>query len=84
MRRDGKMTDFRSETRDRHERHRNNSQSRNDSIDYKDVRTIAKYLSERGKIIPSRINSLSMKQQREVSKAIKRARILALIPFINR
>lgn len=52
------------------------------TIDYKDVRFLSKFISERGKIIPSRINSQPIKRQREIAKAIKRARILALLPFV--
>ncbi|MDR1333480.1 MAG: 30S ribosomal protein S18 [Holosporales bacterium] len=52
------------------------------TIDYKDVRALSRYISERGKIIPSRIRGQSLKKQREISKAIKRARILALLPFV--
>ena len=52
------------------------------AIDYKDVRFLSKFISERGKIIPSRINSQPIKRQREIAKAIKRARILALLPFV--
>ena len=51
-------------------------------IDYKDVRTLSRYVSERGKIVPSRITAVSAKKQRELSRAIKRARILALLPFV--
>lgn len=51
-------------------------------VDYKDVRMLSKFISERGKIIPSRINSQPIKRQREIAKAIKRARILALLPFV--
>ena len=51
-------------------------------IDYKDVRTLQRYTSERGKIVPSRITSVSAKQQRKLSKAIKRARFLALMPYV--
>jgi small subunit ribosomal protein S18 len=54
------------------------------NVDYKDVRFLSKFTSEGGKIIPSRINSLSVKRQRKVTEAIKRARGLALIPFVNR
>ncbi len=53
-------------------------------IDYKDVRFLSKFISERGKIIPSRINSQPIKRQREIAKAIKRARILALLPFVEK
>jgi small subunit ribosomal protein S18 len=50
-------------------------------IDYKDVKLLQRYLSERGKIVPSRITAVSAKKQRELSRAIKRARFLALIPY---
>tara|TARA_Y100001970_G_C14026254_1_gene746179 strand:+ start:725 stop:994 length:270 start_codon:yes stop_codon:yes gene_type:complete len=48
-------------------------------IDYKNVRLLKKYVSENGKILPSRITSVSQKKQRELSLSIKRARNLALI-----
>ena len=51
-------------------------------IDYKDVKLLSRYLSERGKIVPSRITAVSAKKQRELSRAIKRARNLALLPFV--
>ncbi|WP_321391378.1 30S ribosomal protein S18 [Emcibacter sp.] len=51
-------------------------------IDYKDVRTLSKYISERGKIVPSRITAVSAKKQRELARAIKRARNLALLPYV--
>ncbi|MCY4035603.1 MAG: 30S ribosomal protein S18 [Hyphomicrobiales bacterium] len=51
-------------------------------IDYKDVKLLQKFLSERGKIIPSRISAVSGKKQRELSNAIKRARFLALLPYL--
>ena len=50
-------------------------------IDYKDVKLLQRFLSERGKIIPSRISAVSSKKQRELSTAIKRARFLALLPY---
>ena len=50
-------------------------------IDYKDVRLLQRYISEKGKIIPSRITAVNMKNQRRLSQAIKRARVLALLPF---
>ena len=50
-------------------------------IDYKDTKLLQKYISERGKIAPSRITSVSMKKQREFAAAIKRARFLALLPY---
>ena len=51
-------------------------------IDYKDVRLLQRYISERGKIVPSRITAVSQKNQRELAKAIKRARFLALLPYV--
>jgi small subunit ribosomal protein S18 len=51
-------------------------------IDYKDVRMLQRFISERGKMVPSRITAVSAKKQRELSKAIKRARFLALIPYL--
>jgi small subunit ribosomal protein S18 len=50
-------------------------------IDYKDTRLLQRYVSERGKIVPRRITSVSAKKQRELAKAIKRARFLALMPY---
>ena len=50
-------------------------------IDYKDVRLLSRFLSERGKIVPSRITAVSAKKQRELAVAIKRARFLALLPY---
>jgi len=51
-------------------------------IDYKKPETLRYYLSERGKIVPRRISGNCAKHQREVTKAIKRARNLALLPFV--
>ena len=51
-------------------------------IDYKDVKLLQRYISERGKIVPSRITAVSAKKQRELAKAIKRARFLALLPSV--
>ena len=48
-------------------------------IDYKNIKVLKKYISERGRIMPSRITSVSQKKQKELSKAIKRARLLALV-----
>lgn len=54
------------------------------AIDCKDVKTLQRFLSERGKIVPSRISAVSAPRQRELARAIKRARILALLPFLVR
>jgi small subunit ribosomal protein S18 len=53
-------------------------------IDYKDVKLLQRYVSERGKMVPSRITAVSSKKQRELSVAIKRARLLGLLPFVIR
>jgi small subunit ribosomal protein S18 len=53
-------------------------------IDYKDVRLLQRYVSERGKIVPSRITAVSAKKQRELATAIKRARFLGLLPYLIR
>ena len=58
------------------------SSTQSPKIDYKDVKLLQKFLSERGKIIPSRISAVSGKKQRELSNAIKRARFLALLPYL--
>lgn len=51
------------------------------TIDYKDVKLLQKFVSERGKMIPSRMSAVSAKKQRELAQAIKRARFLALLPY---
>jgi len=51
-------------------------------IDYKDVRLLSRYISERGKIVPSRITAVSQKAQRKLAREIKRARFLALLPYV--
>ncbi|HEV2188026.1 MAG TPA: 30S ribosomal protein S18 [Stellaceae bacterium] len=51
-------------------------------IDYKDTRLLQRFISERGKIVPSRITAVSTKKQRELSRAIKRARYLGLLPYM--
>ena len=48
-------------------------------INYKNIKLLKKYISESGKILPSRVTSVSFKKQRELSRSIKRARLLALI-----
>ena len=51
-------------------------------IDYKDVRLLSRFLSERGKIVPSRITAVSAKKQRLLAQAIKRSRFLGLLPYV--
>ena len=52
------------------------------TIDYKDVRLLQRFISERGKIVPSRITAVSGKKQRVLDQAIKRARHIGLLPYI--
>ena len=51
-------------------------------IDYKDVKLLQRFISERGKIVPSRITAVSTKKQRLLANAIKRARFMALLPYL--
>jgi small subunit ribosomal protein S18 len=51
-------------------------------IDYKDTKLLLRFVSERGKIVPSRITAVSNKKQRELANAIKRARFLGLLPYV--
>ena len=53
-------------------------------VDYKNVKLLQRYISERGKMIPSRITSVSAKKQRELAVAVKRARFLGLLPYLQR
>ncbi len=53
-------------------------------IDYKDPQTLKRFISERGKIMPSRITAVCAKKQRELAQAIKRARFLALLPYADK
>ena len=55
-----------------------------EKVDYKDVRKLQRFLTERGKILPRRATGLSAKQQRQVSRAIRRARQIALLPYVKR
>jgi small subunit ribosomal protein S18 len=52
-------------------------------VDYKDERTLSRFLSERGKILPSRLSGTCARHQRQLSTAIKRARVLALLPYLK-
>ncbi len=52
------------------------------TIDYKDTKLLQRFISERGKIVPSRITAVSTIKQRELARAIKRARFLALLPYV--
>lgn len=54
-----------------------------DHIDYKDTDTLQQFITERGKIIPRRITGVSLRHQRMLTNAIKRARYMALLPFVD-
>ncbi len=53
-----------------------------ETIDYKDIERVARYVTERGKIIPSRLTGACAKHQRRLAVAIKRARYMALLPYV--
>ena len=53
-----------------------------DYVDYKDAEMLKRFLNEQGKILPRRITNVSAKFQRQLTRAVKRARHLALIPFV--
>jgi len=55
----------------------------NEIPDYKDIDLLRKFINEQGKILPKRSNNVSVKQQKLIAKAIKRARVLGLIPFLS-
>lgn len=52
-------------------------------LDYKDDRVLSRFITERGKILPSRLSGMCARHQRQLSRAVKRARYLALLPFIK-
>ena len=54
----------------------------NQKINYKDVDLLKLFITEQGKIIPRRLTGVTLQQQRQIAKAIKRARLIALLPFI--
>ena len=60
------------------------SRANSPKIDYKDVKMLSRFISEKGKITPSRITNVSNKKQKELSKAIKRARFLALMSYTRK
>nr|YP_010241947.1 ribosomal protein S18 [Coscinodiscus wailesii]QTI82862.1 ribosomal protein S18 [Coscinodiscus wailesii] len=55
----------------------------NKKIDYKDIDLLKLFVTEQGKILPRRATGVTVQQQRQLSKAIKRARILSLVPFVG-
>ena len=52
-------------------------------IDYKNINLLKRYTTEKGKILPSRVTQVSTKKQKELSRAVKRARFLALLPYVS-
>jgi len=64
-------------------RKRSSSLHSSESIDYKDINLLKKLVTEQGKILPRRVTGLTAKQQKKAAKAIKRARMLAYLPFIS-
>nr|YP_009369839.1 30S ribosomal protein S18 [Boldia erythrosiphon]ARO90527.1 30S ribosomal protein S18 [Boldia erythrosiphon] len=65
-------------------RKKNSPLSPSDIIDYKDIDLLRKFINEQGKILPRRSTYLTTRQQKKITKAIKRARILSLLPFVNK
>lgn len=63
---------------------RNTSIKFNEKLDYKDIDLLRKFITDQGKILPRRSTGLTVKQQKQITKYIKRARILALLPFLNK
>jgi small subunit ribosomal protein S18 len=64
---------------------KNSSQfKKQEVLDYKDIDVLRKFTNEQGKILPRRVTGLSSKQQKKLTKAIKQARILSILPYINR
>lgn len=68
---------------DRHKKISRFSAEKGTQIDYKNLNLLNEYITETGKIVPSRITGTSAKHQREICAAIKRARFLALLPFCD-
>ena len=79
----GSVAELKNERMPRRFQRRRQSQFVPDYIDWKDVDFLKRFIPERGKILPRRISQVSAKDQRRVAKAIKRARSMALIPFVT-
>jgi len=79
----GAVSELKNERMPRRFQRRRQSQFVPDYIDWKDVDFLKRFIPERGKILPRRISQVSAKDQRRVAKAIKRARSMALIPFVT-
>ena len=61
-----------------------NLSSKNKSFNYIDIEKLTQYTTDQGKILPRRVTGLTTKKQRQITQQIKRARILSLVPFINK
>jgi small subunit ribosomal protein S18 len=79
----GSVAELKNERMPRRFQRRRQSQFVPDYIDWKDVDFLKRFIPERGKIMPRRISQISAKDQRRVAQAIKRARSMALIPFVT-
>lgn len=78
-----RVGELKNERMPRRFQRRRQGQNVPDYIDWKDVDFLKRFIPERGKILPRRISNISAKDQRRVAKAIKRARSMALIPFVT-
>ena len=79
----GNVSELKNERMPRRFQRRRQSQFVPDYIDWKDVDFLRRFIPERGKIMPRRISQVSARDQRRLAKAIKRARSMALIPFVT-
>jgi small subunit ribosomal protein S18 len=75
--------DFKGDREPRMRRRFNAGDTRELVIDYKNPQLLKNFLTDRGKIVPARISGLTARQQRQLTHAIKRARMLALLPFTS-
>jgi small subunit ribosomal protein S18 len=76
------VDDARNEKMPRRFQRRRQNQAVPDYVDWKDIDYLKRFIPERGKIMPRRISGISAKDQRRIAQAIKRARSMALIPFV--
>ena len=79
----GKVAELKNERMPRRFQRRRQGPNIPDYIDWKDIDFLRRFIPERGKIMPRRISQISAKDQRRVEQAIKRARAMALIPFVT-